>query len=106
MSDISRVDLHLHTTVSDGRLTPRELLRHAHAHGVRCLAVTDHDNTDGLSDARNEAAALGLELIPGIELSTDLGSSGVHILGYFLRWDDPAFQARLAPMRDDRLWRA
>jgi predicted metal-dependent phosphoesterase TrpH len=103
---ISRVDLHLHTTVSDGRLPPRELVRRAHANGVRLLAVTDHDNTDGLPVARDEAAALGLELIPGIELSTDLGSLSVHILGYFLRWEDPAFQARLAPMRDDRLWRA
>jgi predicted metal-dependent phosphoesterase TrpH len=102
----SRVDLHLHTTVSDGRLTPRELLRRAHANGVRVLAVTDHDNTDGLPDAQDEAAALGLELIPGIELSTDLGSIGVHVLGYFLRWEDPSLQARLAPMRDDRLWRA
>jgi predicted metal-dependent phosphoesterase TrpH len=103
---ISRVDLHLHTTVSDGRLPPRELLRRACANGVRVLAVTDHDNTDGLPDALDEAAALGLELIPGIELSTDLGSIGVHVLGYFLQWNDPAFQARLAPMRDDRLWRA
>ncbi len=102
----SRVDLHLHTTVSDGRLTPRELLRRAQANGVRVLAVTDHDNTDGLPEALDEAGALGLELIPGIELSTDLGSLGVHVLGYFLRWDEPAFQARLAPMRDDRLWRA
>jgi predicted metal-dependent phosphoesterase TrpH len=103
---VSRVDLHLHTTVSDGRLAPRELLRRAHANGVRVLAVTDHDNTDGLPDGQDEATALGLELIPGIELSTDLGQIGVHVLGYFLRWEDPAFQARLAPMRDDRLWRA
>ncbi|HZS00721.1 MAG TPA: PHP domain-containing protein [Chloroflexota bacterium] len=106
MSETSRVDLHLHTTVSDGYLTPRELVRRAHANGVRTLAVTDHDNTDGLAEARAEAAALGLTLIPGIELSTDLGPVGVHILGYFLRYDDPGFQARLAPMRDDRLNRA
>ena len=106
MSGASRVDLHLHTTISDGRLSPRELLRHAHARGVRRLAVTDHDNTDGLPEAQAEAQALGLEVIPGIELSTDLGEVGVHVLGYFLRYDDPAFQARLAPMRDDRLSRA
>src|SRR5919206_18886 len=106
MSENSRVDLHMHTTISDGHLPPRELIRRAHANGVRTLAVTDHDNTDGLADAQAEADALGLTLIPGIELSTDLGPIGVHVLGYFLRYDDPAFQARLRPMRDDRLNRA
>jgi predicted metal-dependent phosphoesterase TrpH len=106
MSETSRLDLHLHTTISDGHLTPRELIRRAHANGVRTLAVTDHDNTDGLVEAQGEADALGLTLIPGIELSTDLGPIGVHVLGYFLRYDDPAFQARLLPMRDDRLNRA
>jgi predicted metal-dependent phosphoesterase TrpH len=106
MSESSRVDLHLHTTISDGHLPPRELIRRAHANGVRTLAVTDHDNTDGLAEAQAEADALGLTLIPGIELSTDLGPIGVHVLGYFLRYDDPAFQARLLPMRDDRLNRA
>ncbi|HEY7061467.1 MAG TPA: PHP domain-containing protein [Chloroflexota bacterium] len=106
MSGNSRLDLHLHTTVSDGHLTPRELIRRAHANGVRTLAVTDHDNTDGLAEAQAEADALGLTLIPGIELSTDLAAIGVHVLGYFLRYDDPAFQARLLPMRDDRLNRA
>jgi 3',5'-nucleoside bisphosphate phosphatase len=106
MNEHSRVDLHLHTTVSDGYLRPSDLIRRAHANGVRTLAVTDHDNTDGLAEARAEAEALGLTLIPGIELSTDLGPIGVHVLGYFLRYDDPAFQARLLPMRDDRLNRA
>jgi predicted metal-dependent phosphoesterase TrpH len=106
MSEHSLVDLHLHTTISDGHLSPRELIRRAHANRVRTLAVTDHDNTDGLAEARTEADALGLTLIPGIELSTDLGEVGVHVLGYFLRYDDPAFQARLLPMRDDRLNRA
>src|SRR5579883_89202 len=106
MSETSRLDLHLHTTVSDGHLPPRELVRRAHANGVRTLAVTDHDNTDGLAEARAEADALGLTLIPGIELSTDLGPIGVHVLGYFVRYEDPAFQARLLPMRDDRLNRA
>ncbi|HLI27032.1 MAG TPA: PHP domain-containing protein [Chloroflexota bacterium] len=102
----SVVDLHTHTTVSDGRLRPEELVRHAHAGGVRCLAVTDHDTTDGLAAARAEAARLGIELIPGIELSTELHGQSVHILGYFLRYEEPAFQAWLLPMRDDRLSRA
>lgn len=105
MNRANLIDLHLHTTISDGRLTPRELIQRAHSRDVRTLAVTDHDTTDGLAEAQAGAAALGIELIPGIELSTDLGSIGVHILGYFLRHDDPALLARLAPMRDDRLAR-
>src|SRR5579884_2074690 len=106
MSTSSRVDLHLHTTLSDGRLTPCELVRHAHARGVRWLAITDHDTTDGLPEAEAEAARLGLELIPGIELSTDLGALSVHVLGYFLAYKDPVLQERLALLRDDRVYRA
>ncbi len=102
----SVVDLHTHTTVSDGRLSPEELVRHAHAGGVRCLAVTDHDNTDGLPAAQAEAARLGMDLIPGIELSTELHGQSVHILGYFLRYQEPSFQEWLLPMRDDRVSRA
>ena len=106
MKHAAHVDLHTHTTVSDGLLEPDALVRLAHRGGVRYLAVTDHDNTDGLAAARATAAELAVELIPGIELSTDLGSLSVHILGYFLRTDDPAFQEWLLPMRDDRLSRA
>jgi predicted metal-dependent phosphoesterase TrpH len=106
MSQTNSIDLHSHTTISDGRLRPTELIQLAHSRGVRQLAVTDHDNVDGLDEAQAEADRLGLELIPGIELSTDHGSQGVHVLGYFIRHQDPALQARLLPMRDDRLSRA
>jgi 3',5'-nucleoside bisphosphate phosphatase len=106
MNDTCPIDLHMHTTVSDGRLTPTELIQRAHARGLRHLAITDHDNVDGLPEAQAEADRLGLELIPGIELSTDHGTSGVHILGYFIRHTDPVLRERLAPMRDDRLYRA
>jgi predicted metal-dependent phosphoesterase TrpH len=106
MTATSRVDLHLHTTLSDGRLAPRALVQHAHARGVRWLAITDHDTTDGLPEAEAEAARLGLELIPGIELSTDLGSLSVHVLGYFLAYQEPALQERLVLLRDDRVYRA
>lgn len=106
MKESGAIDLHTHTTVSDGRLSPEELVRHAHNGGVRYLAVTDHDNTDGLATARAVAAEVGIELIPGIELSTDLGHQSVHVLGYFLRYEEPAFQEWLLPMRDDRLSRA
>src|SRR5215207_6259384 len=106
MKERGRIDLHSHTVISDGHLTPEELVRLAHEGGVRSLAVTDHDNTDGLAAAHAEAARLGIELIPGIELSTDLDDQSVHILGYFVRYAEPEFQEWLLPMRDDRLSRA
>lgn len=101
-----KIDLHLHTTVSDGRLPPTELVRLAHRNGVTRLAVTDHDTTDGLAEAEAEAARLGMELIAGIELSADVPGSEVHVLGYFLDYQQPAFQRELARFRAGRVDRA
>lgn len=97
------VDLHLHTTVSDGRLTPTQLVDVAGSRGLRVIAVTDHDSTEGLE----EAFAAGkkfpdLTIIPGIELSTDIPRNEVHILGYFLNYQDAAFQKTLAEFRAAR----
>jgi len=77
------VDLHLHTTASDGRLTPTELVRRAAARGVRILAVTDHDTTDGIEEATTEAVRHGVVVIPGIEVTSVEGGRDVHMLGYF-----------------------
>src|SRR5438445_10617897 len=66
------VDLHSHTTASDGVLAPRELVRLAVRHGVRVLAVTDHDSTAGLPEAIEEAAGHGLEIVPGLEINCDV----------------------------------
>ncbi|HYU20447.1 MAG TPA: PHP domain-containing protein [Chloroflexota bacterium] len=100
------VDLHLHTLASDGRLTAAELVRLAHARGVRRLAITDHDTTDAVAAAAAEGLRLGVDVIPGIELGTDIPGSEVHMLGYFLRYQDDAFQAVLAGFRDGRIGRA
>src|SRR5690606_30299310 len=93
VSQPGKIDLHLHSLVSDGRLSPTELIRQAHANGVRRLALTDHDSTDGVPEAMAEGQRLGVEVIPGIELSADVPGSEVHVLGYFLDFRQPAFQA-------------
>jgi len=100
------LDLHLHSTVSDGRLSPSELVRFAHAQGVTTMALSDHDATDGVDDATRTGEELGIRVIPAIELSTDLPGASIHVLGLFLNHHDPAFQETLRGFRDARLERA
>ena len=99
------IDLHTHSTASDGLYTPSELLQHAHEVGLRILALTDHDSTAGLEEAAEAAQRLHIELIPGIELNSDVGDDEVHVLGYFLEYQRPAFQATLKVLRDARVRR-
>lgn len=103
---LSRVDLHLHTTASDGELTPTELVREAKAHGLECIAITDHDSTNGIEEAAAEGERLGVQVIPGIEMSTDIPRAEVHILGYYLDYADAGFQTTLQQLRDSRRERA
>jgi predicted metal-dependent phosphoesterase TrpH len=74
-------DLHCHSTASDGALSPTELIKRAHEQGVTSLALTDHDTTAGLAEARAAAAASGIKLISGIELSTNWHDKCFHIVG-------------------------
>lgn len=97
-----RLDLHLHTTHSDGSLPPAEVLALAHKAGVTALAITDHDITTGLPEALEAGARLGIEVIPGVEISSRFGDNELHILGYFLDWQDQAFNERLASLRASR----
>lgn len=100
------MDLHTHTTASDGTLSPRELVRTARQVGLRILAITDHDTVDGIASAAEEAGRAGIELVPGVELSTDVPDGEVHILGYFVDWHDEEFLALLRRLREGRLARA
>jgi predicted metal-dependent phosphoesterase TrpH len=100
------LDLHLHSTISDGRLSPTELVRFAHAEGVTTMALSDHDSTDGVDEAIRTGATLGVRVIPAIELSTDLPGVSIHVLGLFLNHHDSAFQHTLKGFRDARLERA
>lgn len=102
----SRADLHTHSTYSDGNLTPTELIEKAVGRGLEVLALTDHDCTDGIAEALEAAQKHPpLLFIPGVELSTDLPREEVHVLGYFLDWQNPRFQGRLARLRHSRMER-
>ncbi|MCS6802044.1 MAG: PHP domain-containing protein [Chloroflexota bacterium] len=100
------VDLHLHTTASDGALSPVELVHRCAAAGVRVMAITDHDSTEGVRPAMAAAEPLGITVIAGTELNTDAADGEVHILGYFVDLDSPAFQEALLAARDARVGRA
>ena len=103
------VDLHAHTTASDGTLSPRELVSAAARRGVRVLAVTDHDSTDGLRDAVDEAAKHPpLTIVPGLEINCDApGAAGaeVHVLGYYVDHEAGWFQDFLREQRVERVAR-
>lgn len=96
------IDLHSHTTASDGQHAPRELLALAAAAGVTVLAVTDHDTVAGLPEAAEAARARGVELVPGIEVSAFVLRKEVHILGHFVRPGDEELARFAIRLRDER----
>lgn len=100
------LDLHLHSTISDGRLTPDALVRFAKDSGVTTMALSDHDATDGVDLASQTGASLGIRVIPAIELSTDLPGASIHVLGLFINHHDADLQTTLKQFRDARLERA
>ena len=99
------IDLHLHTTASDGRLTPTELVARAAAAGIRILAITDHDTTDGFDEAAAEASRRGMLLIPGIEITAVERGRDVHMLGYFFDRVDAGLTHFLTAQRATRIAR-
>ncbi len=103
---ISRVDLHLHSTASDGQCSPSELVAMALERNLLAIAITDHDTTAGIDEALEAASGTGLEVIPGVEISCDVPQEEVHLLGYYLDHHHPALQEKLRVMRDARLQRA
>lgn len=82
------IDLHVHTTASDGTYTPAQVVRHAGQMGLRALAITDHDTVAGVSAALKQGAADGIEVVPGVEVSAQWDRGIMHILGYFVQIDD------------------
>jgi predicted metal-dependent phosphoesterase TrpH len=99
-------DLHSHSIASDGTLSPVELVTAAHAAGVDVLALTDHDTLDGLLEAAQTARALGLQLVPGVEISVSWQSQTIHVLALGIDPGCEVLQAGLAGLREYRLWRA
>ncbi|SFM19517.1 PHP domain-containing protein [Marinobacter zhejiangensis] len=100
------IDLHCHSTASDGALSPEELLARAAEKGVSHLALTDHDTIDGLSAAKAGALKHGVQLVPGVELSCVWGRQTIHIVGLDFDPDDERFQTRLAEQKENRWHRA
>lgn len=99
-------DLHLHSNHSDGTENPGQVVRQAHAHGIRTVALTDHDRTTGWDEAGHAAAALGMTFIPGMELSAKHQWRSVHVLGYLFDPENAALRAETGRIRDDRVGRA
>ena len=97
-----RCDLHSHSTVSDGTLSPTELVQRAHEHDVEVFALTDHDATEGLKEAANAAASLDMLFVPGIELSVTWSHQTVHIVGLGINPDDEKLNQGLMTLREFR----
>lgn len=96
------IDLHVHSTASDGTCSPSELVKLAKAQGLSAFALTDHDSTDGLEEALRAAQDGSVEVIPGVELSTEYHNTEVHVVGLFIDWHCKPFANHLKNFRDCR----
>lgn len=105
MAAIRTVDLHVHSDKSDGSFSPAQLVDMAAAKGLCAFALTDHDTTAGVKEAVAAGAARGIEVIPGIEFSTEYNGKDIHIVGLFIDEDAPAFQRHLQKFVDSRIER-
>lgn len=103
---MSAVDLHTHSTASDGRLSPAELVEEAVRRGVTVLALTDHDTMAGVPEAAAAAARAGVQFIPGVELNTDAPQGELHVLGYLLSGEEGPFAELLLRRQNNRRRRA
>ena len=98
-----RIDLHIHTTVSDGALTPKEVIDEAYKNGVSVIAIADHDTVDAYNDELFEyAKSKNIKIINAVEISTKAKKAGVHVLGYNLDLNDEEFKERLSKIRNAR----
>ena len=97
------VDLHIHSTASDGTLTPEEIVREAKRIGLSGIAVADHDVLDGSQQAVAQGEALGVPVAPAVEISTDYEDVEVHILGYWVDVNDGRLGERLKAVREGRV---
>lgn len=102
----ARVDLHLHSTCSDGLSRPEEVVEAALERDLKAIALTDHDTVAGIAEARRRAGEVGLGFVPGIEFSCYDDSGSTHLLGYFINPEDRDLEEYLRVMQDDRLLRA
>ncbi len=100
------VDLHLHTLFSDGLFTPEQLVIYAQRLGFSAIAVTDHDSVDGIERAKVQGKKSNLEIVPGVEMSCNVNGTDVHILGYYIDYQDQKVRDFFAHIREFRRKRA
>ncbi|MFH0736262.1 MAG: PHP domain-containing protein [bacterium] len=103
---LPKADLHTHTFYSDGALSPVELIDKAKQNGITVLSITDHDSINGITEAVNYAKSVGIEIIPGVEISTDVEDKEIHLLGYFIDIENVNLKNYLSFFRIERLNRA
>lgn len=103
-----KVDFHVHTTSSDGTLSPKEVVQRAHNNNVKYLAITDHDTLNGLNEAIEESHKYNITLVPGIELSTQHNNESVHLLGFFKdnNFNNKELIEKLSAIKNHRIIRA
>ena len=99
------IDLHTHSTFSDGSCTPTEILRKAHEKGLAALAVTDHDNVGGVAEAMNAGEELGIEVIPGVEFGSGYRGRSIHLLGYMFDPDEENLRDTIDSVQNARVER-
>ncbi len=103
---MTKVDLHTHTSFSDGFYSPKDLILKAKNAGIEIIGITDHDNIGAIKEASDYGKEIGIEVIPGVEISTDVEDKEVHILAYFFEPDNSELERYLQFFRDERLKRA
>lgn len=99
------IDLHVHSTFSDGTMSPKELVVYAKKKGLRAISITDHDTVDGVGEALVSGEGERIEVIPGIEIGAKYGDTTVHILGYFFDMNHPDLKKKLKKIQDARVER-
>lgn len=103
--DSIKVDLHLHTNYSDGKLSPQQLIDAAKKSGLSIISITDHDNINAIEEAIRYGKTKGIQVIPGVEISADIGEQEIHILGYFIDYQNKKLLDFLTSSRQKRLLR-
>ena len=98
-------DLHIHTNYSDSTQTPEEVILDARQQGLACIAITDHDTIDGVAPAMKAAKPFAIEVLPGIELSSEAAGRDIHILGYLFEYNNESFVKKIKYMQDVRVER-
>lgn len=105
MTDTRIIDMHVHSAASDGTFSPAALVAEAKKAGLSAIALTDHDTMDGIEEAAAAAKELGMELIPGVEISTEYNGCEIHVLGYYVSPQSPRLRDMLEEFRDFRATR-